>query len=261
MKLFFIADIVGDPGRTAVWDLLPGIREEFDIDLCIGNGENAAGGLGITPKIAVSLRECGIDVITSGNHIWNKREILPFLGEEVYVLRPMNYPEGAPGSGYGIFTTRKQEPVGIINLQGRVFMQPIDCPFKAAEKAVTELKKHTNTIFVDIHAEATSEKRALGWFLDGKVSAVIGTHTHVQTGDEDILPQGTAYLTDAGMTGSFDSVIGMEKSIIIKKFLSQLPIRFSPGRNDPRINGVVVDIDINTGKALSITRVSRKNTV
>ncbi|MBL7085304.1 MAG: TIGR00282 family metallophosphoesterase [Candidatus Omnitrophica bacterium] len=258
MKLLFIGDIVGAPGRKAIRVLLPKLKKRYSIDLSIANGENAAGGSGITPRIAEELFGYGLNMLTSGDHIWKKKEILEIIDSETRILRPLNYPKGSPGAGFGIIKTKKGKSVGVINLEGRVFMSSLDCPFRCAEQALEEIKKETKIILVDIHAEATSEKIALGWFLDGTVSAVLGTHTHVQTADERILPKGTAYITDLGMTGPYDSVIGRKVDQILARFLSQMPVRFEMASEDIQLHGVVLDIDEKTGKANSIERIQEK---
>jgi hypothetical protein len=258
MKILFIGDIVGKPGRRAVSELVPSLISEKKIDLVVANCENAAAGFGVTREIVEELYGSRIDVLTSGNHIWNKREVLEFIGDYETLLRPANYPASAPGSGAVLIPTAKGEYVGVLNLAGRIFMHPIDCPFVTAKNKIAELKAKTKVIIVDIHAEATSEKRALGWYLDGEVSAVLGTHTHVQTADEEIMPQGTAYISDVGMTGPFDSVIGVKKDIIIERFLTQMPNKFDVAKGDIRMQGVMLDIDSISGKANSIERISIK---
>ena len=256
MKILFIGDIIGRPGRQAVEKLLPGLVEEHQIDFVIANGENAAAGFGLTPAVLDNLFALGINVVTSGNHLWDKKDILPRLKKEPRLLRPANYPPEVPGTRFGVFEDKQGRKVGVFNLLGRVFMPAVDCPFRVADQVIAELKKETDIIIVDMHAEATSEKIALGWYLDGRVSAMIGTHTHVMTADERVLPQGTAYITDAGMTGGFDSVIGMEKEPIIEKFLTQLPTKFEVAEGDVRFNGVVVEVDEQSGKARRIERVT-----
>jgi metallophosphoesterase (TIGR00282 family) len=226
------------------------------VDLVIANGENAAGGFGITEETANDLYKCGIDVLTSGNHIWDKKDSLDFINREGKLLRPANYPEGTPGQGSAIYTTAGGTKVAVLNLEGRVFMNNLDCPFRTADRELDRLRTETAIILVDFHAEATSEKTSLGWYLDGRVSALIGTHTHIQTADERLLPGGTAYITDAGMTGSFDSVIGVKKEEAITKFLSQLPVKFEVAKNNLRLNGVTVTVDEQSGKALSIERIN-----
>jgi hypothetical protein len=258
MKILFIGDIVGKPGRRAVSEFVPPLLSERKIDLVIANCENAAAGFGVTREIVEELYGSRIDVLTSGNHIWNKKEVLDFIGDYETLLRPANYPASTPGSGAVLIPTAKGEYVGVLNLAGRIFMHPIDCPFVTAKNKIAELKAKTKVIVVDIHAEATSEKRALGWYLDGEVSAVLGTHTHVQTADEEIMPQGTAYISDVGMTGPFDSVIGVKKDLIIERFLTQMPNKFDVAKGDIRMQGVILDIDSISGKANSIERISIK---
>jgi metallophosphoesterase (TIGR00282 family) len=258
MKILFIGDIVGSPGREAVKILLPQLEKEHGLDFIIANAENAAGGSGITSRVAEELFTSGIDVITSGDHIWKKREIFEIIDKEARILRPINFPAGAPGRGRGLFQTKKGLKVGVINIQGRVFMEALECPFQTSRQAQEALAKDTNIIIVDIHAEATSEKAALGWYLDGKVSAVLGTHTHIQTADEKILPQGTAYITDVGMTGPFDSVIGRKVEDVLARFITCVPTRFEVAVENVHLQGVVLEIDANTGKARSIVRIQRK---
>lgn len=256
VKILFIADIVGKPGRQAVSRELHRLVDRHRIDCVIANGENAAGGFGITEETARELYACGVNLITSGNHIWDKKDLMDYLGRDEKIIRPANYPEGAPGRGSAVIRTPAGVPVAVLNLEGRVFMNNLDCPFRVAEREINRLKAITPIVVVDFHAEATSEKLALGWYLDEKASAVLGTHTHVQTADERIFPGGTAYITDAGMTGSFESVIGIRKELAIEKFLSQLPVRFEVAKKDIRLNGVVIEIDENDGKALAIERLS-----
>jgi hypothetical protein len=258
MRILFIGDIVGSPGRDAVVKLVPALKKQERLDFVVANAENAAGGSGITPQVAGELFSCGIDVLTSGDHIWKKRDIFEFIKEEKRILRPLNFPLVAPGRGKEVFNTASGMKVGIINIQGRVFMEALECPFRTVAEAVKELQGETKVIIVDIHAEATSEKIALGWYLDGKVSAVLGTHTHVQTADEKILPQGTAYITDAGMTGPFDSVIGRRVEDVLERFTSCLPRRFEVASDNIQLHGVIVQINEDNGKAVSITRLQRK---
>jgi hypothetical protein len=255
MKILFIGDIVGKPGRRAIQELLPDIVEERRIDFVIANCENAAAGFGVTADIVEELFSARIDVLTSGNHIWDKKEVMNFLEDEKALLRPANYPAGAPGWGSVVLPAPDGSTVGVINLAGRVFMNPLDCPFRTAEREIELLKKRTRVIIVDIHAEATSEKIALGWHLAGRVTAVLGTHTHVQTADERILPGGTAYITDVGMTGPFDSVIGIRKDAIMERFLLQIPNRFEVAKGDVRLQAVLVDVDA-AGSAVAIERLS-----
>ncbi|MDP3804812.1 MAG: TIGR00282 family metallophosphoesterase [Candidatus Omnitrophota bacterium] len=259
MKILFIGDIVGEPGRRAVKELLPKIKKRESLDFAIANGENVAGGSGVTPPLADELFSYGIDVLTSGDHIWKRKEILERIESDKRILRPANYPKEAPGFGSAVIESESGEKVGIINLIGRVFMQAVECPFRVAREEVDRMKKaNTRVIVVDIHAEATSEKIALGWYLDGMVSAIVGTHTHVQTADEKILPNGTAFITDAGMTGPFDSVIGRKKEQILARFITQMPARFEMAEGDVQLHGVVLDIDEKTGKANSIKRIQEK---
>lgn len=256
VKLLFIGDIIGKPGRQAVSRELHRLVDRHMVDLVIANGENAAGGFGITEDTANDLFKCGIHVLTSGNHVWDKKDSLDFINREEKLLRPANYPDGTPGRGSGLFVTAGGCKVAVLNLEGRVFMNNLDCPFRTADREIARLRAETPIIFVDFHAEATSEKASLGWYLDGRVSAMIGTHTHIQTADERILPDGTAYLTDAGMTGGFDSVIGVRKEEAITKFLSQLPVKFDIAKNNLRLNGAVIVVDELSGKALNIERIN-----
>lgn len=258
VRLFFIGDIIGKPGRQALSASLHRIVDRFRIDLVIANGENAAGGFGLTEETAGDLFSQGVHVLTSGNHIWDKKDALQLIECEERILRPANYPPETAGRGWGVYETASGVPVGVINLEGRVFMNNLDCPFRKADELVGQLRPTTAVILVDFHAEATSEKRALGWYLDGRVSAVVGTHTHVQTADEEILPNGTAYLTDAGMTGSFDSVIGMNREQAVRKFVSQMPVKFDVAKRDIRVNGVVIEVDEETGRAVDIIRVAER---
>lgn len=256
MNVLFIADIFGAPGRRAVRDLVPELVSSMGIDFLIANVENAAAGFGVTRDILTELKGLGIECMTSGNHIWDRREVLPVLNEEPLLLRPHNFPPDVPGSGSRVFHTRAGVPIGVLNLMGRVFMNNIECPFRAADREIAILREQAKVIFVDFHAEATAEKIALCWYLDGRVSAVIGTHTHVQTADEQIFPKGTGYLTDAGMTGPHDSVIGVQKELAIRKFLTQLPTRFEPATGDVQLHGVHLELDEATGHCLHIERVA-----
>jgi hypothetical protein len=259
MRILFIGDIFGRPGRNIVKERLPGILRDHAINLIIANGENSAAGFGITPALAEELFELNIDVITTGNHVWDKREIIDYFqmvegnghGPARRVLRPANYPSDMPGSGVyeGI---KAKVPYAVINLQGRVFMASNDDPFRTADQLLKKIE--AKIILVDIHAEATSEKISLGWYLDGRVTAVVGTHTHVPTADERVLPNGTAYVTDVGMTGPYDGVIGVKKELVVGKFLNGMPVRFEPGTGDARLCAVVIDCDEDTGKAHSIER-------
>jgi metallophosphoesterase (TIGR00282 family) len=256
MNILFIGDIVGRPGRDLVQRGLRRLVDFYDIDLTIANAENAAAGFGLTRDIGETLFEWGVDVMTSGNHIWDKKEVLEYIAVEPRLLRPANYPAGVPGRGSCIARTGDGRSVGVINVMGRVFMTPLDDPFAVVLREIDAVRHRARVIFVDVHAEATSEKIAMGWHLDGKVTAVIGTHTHVQTADDRILPGGTAYLTDAGMTGPHDSIIGMEREPSLARFLNGMPSKFEPATGNPRLNGAVVQADDKTGRATKITRIS-----
>ena len=257
LRILFLGDVVGEAGRKAVGEMLPQIKEELKVDFAIVNGENSAAGRGITPKLCIGLMRAGAAVVTTGDHIWDQREILSFLPTEPRLLRPANYPADNPGAGYVVLETKKGK-VGVINLQGRVFMQPpLENPFTVVQQIVEEIRKETPIIFLDFHAEATSEKVAMGWFLDGKVSAVVGTHTHIPTADEWVLPGGTAYQSDAGMCGPMESVIGSQIEPVLARFLNGMPTRFGVGRGTVRINGALVTVDPSTGLAKSIERVVR----
>lgn len=257
MKLLFLGDIVGRPGRDLMRRHVRALAAQQGADLVIANGENAAGGAGITRDNMLEILAAGVDVITTGNHVWDKRETLEFIGNEPRLIRPANYPDGTPGAGSYVATTAAGDRVGVINVMGRVFLHAIDDPFRVAEREIERVKgEGARVIFVDMHAETTSEKLALSYYLDGKVSAVIGTHTHVQTADERILPGGTACLTDVGMTGPHDGVIGIEKSAIINRFVTGIPGRFETASGDHRMNGVVIEVDPATGRATHIARLS-----
>jgi metallophosphoesterase (TIGR00282 family) len=244
LTILCIGDIFGEPGRRALVTFLPRLRSELQIDLVVANVENAAAGFGVTPALARGFLEAGVDVMTSGNHIWDRKEIFGYIVKENLLLRPANYPSGTPG-------------VGSVIVKGRTFMASIDCPFTRADEELAQLRAETPLIVVDMHAEATSEKQAMGWYLDGRVSAVVGTHSHVQTADERILPQGTAYLTDLGLTGPFDSVIGVEPELAIQRFRTGMPNRFEPARGRARFQGAVIRVDTESGRALAIERVQR----
>ena len=256
MKILFIGDIVGKPGRDILQKGLRTVVEHYGVDFVIANAENSAGGFGITKDIGDAILDLGVDVMTSGNHIWDKKEALEYIVGEPKLLRPANYPAGVPGRGSFLAQAGDGRAVGVINVMGRVFMLQIDDPFAVVLKEIEALRAKTKIIIVDFHAEATSEKIAMGWHLDGKVTLVVGTHTHVQTADERILPNGTAYLTDAGMTGPHDSIIGMEREPALARFLTGMPSRFEPATGNPRLNGIVVDADDKTGRAVAVTRVS-----
>jgi len=238
MRVLFIGDIMGEPGRKAIFRNVDRLRGEKKLDLVIGNAENAAGGFGITADVVRDLFSMGVDVMTTGNHAWDKREGIDIIRNDHRILRPANYPEGTPGVGSGVFTTAGGEKVGVVQVMGRVFMNPLDCPFRAAIREINKLRRETPCILVDVHAEATSEKVAMGWHLDGKVSAVVGTHTHVQSGDERILPEGTGYLTDAGMTGPMNGIIGMKRELVLARFLTGMPKRFSVASGPVALCGV-----------------------
>lgn len=255
MNILFIGDIVGKPGRRALREKLPSLIDRWQIDFIIANVENAAGGFGITESVAEEIFTLGINVLTSGNHIWDKKESIPFISRERRLLRPANYPANVPGRGSIITETPTGEKVGVLNLAGRVFMNTLDCPFMTAERELPQLKEEASVIIIDFHAEATSEKSAFGWFMDGKVSAVIGTHTHVQTADEKILPGGTAYITDVGMTGPVNSIIGVKKELIITKFITQVPVRFETAKGASMVSGVFLSIQAAEGKAIAIERI------
>lgn len=254
VNILFVGDVVGKPGRWAVYHLLPRLREQFRPDLTIVNVENAASGFGCTKKQGESVLRWGADIMTSGNHIWDRLETQPYLNEEHRLLRPANYPVGNAGVGANTIINENGVTFGVLNIQGRVFMTPIDCPFRVADQQIAELRKQTPIIFVDFHAETTSEKQAMGRYLDGRVTALVGTHTHVQTADECIQPGGTAYLTDAGMTGPYDSVIGMRHEGALKRFLTGLPEKFTVAENDVRLAAVLVTANAESGRAESIRR-------
>ncbi len=263
MKLLFIGDIVGQPGRNAVKTLVPKLREQHTLDFVIANGENSAGGSGITPRIAEDIFSAGVDVITTGDHLWDQKEVMELLANENRFLRPLNYPPCTPGQGSGVFqipNPKSQSPapilIAVLNAQGRTFMPPLENPFLLAAEEVKRLRQQTKIIFVDFHAEATSEKIAFARMLDSQVSAVVGTHTHVQTADEQIFPGGTAYLTDAGFTGPHESVLGREIEPVLKRFLTNMPQRFEVAKNRVLLHGAVIEIDDASGKALKIQRVS-----
>ena len=255
MNILMVGDVYGESGRAAVATLLPKLRREHAIDFCVVNVENAAGGFGVTAPIARQILESGADVMTSGNHIWDKKEIVAYIVKENLLLRPANFPAGTPGAGH---VTIKCGPhkIAVVNLMGRVFMLPIDCPFRKADELVPELRKETPIILVDMHCEATSESLAMGWYLAGRVSAVVGTHRHVQTADERILPGGTGYITDLGLTGPTDGVIGVDRDQIIQRFLQQMPIRFETAKGPAALQGVVIVVDPDTGRSSSIRRLS-----
>lgn len=258
MKILFLGDVVGRPGRRILKDALPRLVRSLEPDMVIANGENAAAGNGLTEETAREIYSAGVDVITMGNHTWDKKEIFDFIDTDPHLIRPANYPPGTPGKGWTIYESRAGKPrIAVINLMGRVFLNAIECPFRMADSLVEEIRKQTPIIIVDFHAEATSEKIAMGWHLDGRVSAVVGTHTHVQTADERILPLGTAYITDAGMTGPRDSILGIKPDIIVRKFLTQMPARFEVAEGVAQINGVLIQIDDHTGLATEINKINQ----
>jgi len=255
IKILMVGDIVGNTGRMVVKRLLPKLYKEHNLDMVIANGENAAGGNGITQEITEELFGQNIHVITMGNHVWDKKEIINFIPFQPYLLRPANYPPGTPGKGYAVYKLKNNVNVGVINISGVVFLPPLTSPFLVIDKLINELKKECSIIIVDFHAEATSEKVAMGWYLDGKITALLGTHTHVQTADERILPGGTAYITDLGMTGPRDSVLGVKKDLAINKFLTQMPVKFETADGAGQLNGVILIINPDTAEVVSITRV------
>jgi len=259
MRLLFLGDVVGRPGRRALAALVPRLAAQEDIEFVIANCENASGGKGVDPRSADELHEAGVDVLTSGNHVWQNREIVPYMRESGRLLRPLNFPPGVPGVGWTVQRTRRSEArVAVLNLIGRVFMAPVDCPFRAADEALADIRREASIVFVDMHAEATSEKVAMGRFLDGRVSAIVGSHTHIQTGDETVLPGGSAYLTDAGMCGPEDSVLGVRTDRVVERFLTQMPTRFEVAAGAVLVQGAVIDIDGETGRARSIRRVRER---
>jgi len=254
MRVLCIGDVVGSPGRRAVASLLPGLVAERAIDLVVANGENAAGGNGLTHETARDLFAAGVHVLTGGNHTWRFKEVVQLLERDARVLRPANFPEGAPGAGFAVRTAASGAKVGVINLQGRIYMDPLPSPFVVVDELIERVQAETKVILIDFHAEATSEKRALGWHVDGRASALFGTHTHVPTADEEILPGGTAYITDLGMTGPYDSVIGMKKELVLKRFRTMRPTSFAVAKRDVRLCGAIFEIDEQTGHARSVER-------
>ena len=259
MRLLFLGDVVGRPGRRALAALVPRLAAQEDIEFVIANCENASGGKGVDPRSADELHEAGVDVLTSGNHVWQNREIVPYMRESGRLLRPLNFPPGVPGVGWTVQKARRSEArVAVLNLIGRVFMAPVDCPFRAADEALADIRREASIVFVDMHAEATSEKVAMGRFLDGRVSAIVGSHTHIQTADETVLPGGSAYLTDAGMCGPEDSVLGVRTDRVVERFLTQMPTRFEVATGAVLVQGAVIDIDGETGRAQSIRRVRER---
>lgn len=258
IKILFVGDIVGRPGRRAVMELLPGLIEAHSPELVVANGENAAGGFGITPDKARELLGCGIDVLTSGNHIWDRRDIYSYLDDGSRLIRPANYPEGAPGRGWITVEGRTGVKVGVVNLSGRVFMNDLDCPFRVGDRVMEAATRETPIVLIDMHAETTSEKAAMGWYFAGVATAVIGTHTHVQTSDERVLHGGTAFMTDAGMTGPTESIIGMRKDEVLERFLTQMPARFEVATKGVELQGALVTAGVSDGKAVSIERIKER---
>lgn len=254
MKILCVGDVVGAAGRRGVKEILPRLVDAHKADFVIVNAENAAGGIGTNKATADELFSLGADVLTGGNHTWRHKDYVKVLQENPRALRPLNFPEGTPGNGYVVAETAGGHKIAVVNAMGRIFMDPLPNPFEVLPPVIQTIRQQTNVIIVDFHAEATSEKRAMGWHLDGTVSAVFGTHTHVPTADEEILPEGTAYVTDIGMTGPYDSVIGMKKNRVLKRFVTQRPVSFEPAKHDVRLCGIVLEIDDSTGKAQSITR-------
>ncbi|AGL01333.1 metallophosphoesterase, MG_246/BB_0505 family [Desulfoscipio gibsoniae DSM 7213] len=255
IRLMMIGDVFGRAGRRALKDNIPGLVRDEQIDLVLANGENAAGGNGMTRENAREIFAAGVDVITMGNHVWNKKEIINYIDKEKRIVRPYNYPPGTPGTGFGLFKTKNNDMVGVVNLSGRVFMPELDCPFRCADQVIPILREETPVILMDFHAEATSEKAAMAYYLDGRLSAVCGTHTHVQTADERILEGGTAFITDVGMTGPRDSVIGVKKELVVHKFLTQMPQKFEAANGLYQFNAVIIDVQRDTGQAVAIKRI------
>ena len=258
MRFLFIGDVVGKPGRTALNRHLPKLIDQHAVDFTIANAENSAGGAGATPETCEEMFSAGVDCLTSGNHIWDKKEIFPYLAREPRLLRPANYPDPNPGAGVYIGRSRDGARVAIVNLMGRVFLVNVDCPFRAADAILDELRGRADCVVIDMHAEASSEKMAMGWYVDGRVAALIGTHTHVPTADERVLPKGTAYLTDVGMTGPFDSVIGVDKTQVLERFLTQRNVKFHTAEGDVRLYAALIDIDTATGLSTRIERIVLK---
>ena len=257
LKILFVGDVVGNPGRKTIKLIVPEMKRIMSIDYCIANCENAAGGSGITYAVAQELFNAGIDCITLGNHTWAKKDIVNFIDSETRMIRPANYPQELPGKGATVINREGKNSIGVLNLLGRVYMDGVDCPFRAAEKEVQYLKNFTKIVIVDMHAEATSEKNALAWYLDGRVSCVLGTHTHVQTADEKILTCGTGYITDVGMTGPYEGILGVDRDIIINKFLTYMPTKFELAKGSTQFNAVLLDIDEKNGKTCKIERINK----
>ncbi len=254
MKIMLTGDVIGHPGRQAFREHTPRLREKYGIDVVIVNGENSAGGKGITRRSLDELYHAGADIVTSGNHVWDKKDVLEFIDQEPFLIRPANYPEGAPGKGCCIYPF-KAKNIGVMNLSGRAFMPAIDCPFQKVEELLRELKDSCDILILDFHAEATSEKMAMGWYLDGRVNCVVGTHTHIQTADERILPGGTAYITDLGMVGPMNSVLGVKTELILKKFTTAMPVRFEPADGPNVYSALLIEIDDKSNRTISVERI------
>ena len=254
LRVLMLGDVFGSPGRRCLEARLMDLRRRHQVELVVANGENAAGGLGITPPLARELWGAGVDIITTGNHVFKQKEIIPFLDQEPNILRPANFPPQTPGRGWQVWECASGVRVGVLNLQGLVYMDPLDCPFRTADQVLAGELAGVKVILVDMHAEATSEKQALAWYLDGRVSALVGTHTHVQTADQKILPRGTAYISDLGLTGAQNSVIGLDPEAAIKRFMSRMPTRFKVSKKEPRLQGVLLEIDPESGRAQAIQR-------
>ncbi len=255
MRILFLGDVVGKPGRRALIATVPRLIDRERLDLVIANAENESGGMGVDPRGAQELLDAGVDVLTSGNHVWRRRAIVEFMGRTSRLLRPANFPPGVPGRGWMVCETAAGTPVAVVNLIGRVFMDAVDCPFRTIESLLPQVRARARVIVVDMHAEATSEKLAMGWFLAGKVSAVVGSHTHVPTADERVLPGGTGFITDAGMCGPVDSVLGIDKDLILRRFLTHMPVKFEVASGRSVVQGVLVDVDADTGQAQAMRRV------
>lgn len=255
MNILLIGDIVGKPGRRALKNLLPGLQKKYRIEFTIANAENAAGGKGISKEVFTEIIGAGVDVMTMGNHVWDNREIFNFIDDEARIIRPANYPGECPGQGYHIYTAGFNKKIAVINISGRVFLDPLDCPFQVTQEIIGQIKNKADIIIIDFHAEATSEKLAFAYYFDGSVNAVLGTHTHIQTADERILSGGTAYITDLGMTGPIDSILGMDKDLVIKRFITQRPVRFEVARGPAQLQGVILSFDNHTNQVTEIERI------
>jgi metallophosphoesterase (TIGR00282 family) len=255
VNILLIGDIVGKPGRRALKNILPGLQKKYKIEFTVANAENAAGGKGISKEVFAEIIGAGVDVMTMGNHVWDNREIFNFIDDEARIIRPANYPGECPGQGYHIYTAGFNKKIAVINISGRVFLDPLDCPFQVTQEIIGQIKNKADIIIIDLHAEATSEKLAFAYYFDGSVNAVLGTHTHIQTADERILSGGTAYITDLGMTGPVDSILGMDKDLVIKRFVTQRPVRFEVAKGPAQLQGVVLSFDDNTNRVTEIERI------